>query len=231
MRIITPLLQSIRRSMRPVQVEAPPTPTVPTVPTDEERRRATALADAIDAALDRGQLAQAERLAISADRLIAHAPRLVEPIARLRLAQGEPMLALDLLEQYGVSREGRRLLRVLCLLQLGRRDDAHSELLRWSRRSSAPLSARRLLALLEWSTGDDQSAMQLLLRNLRHLEDPTTLSYLLALSMSGERNELAERWAQRIRQEQISRPHDPNLTLLLDALDQHVTELNWPTAS
>jgi len=227
MGILTPLLNTFRRSNRPVQVEAPPDSSA----TPALRRRACDLADAIDAALDRGQLPHAERLASSAHRLLPIAPRLVEPIARLRLAQGEPLLALDLIDTHGPTRDGRRLLRCLCLLQLGRTGDAETELTQWTRRSSAPLPARRLLALLRWSMHDNEGAMRLLLRNLRQLEDPSTLSTIFALSVARGRDELAGRWAQRLRQHIVTHPDDTMVRLLLDALGHHRADEGWPSAS
>ncbi|MEM7227885.1 MAG: hypothetical protein AAF432_03635 [Planctomycetota bacterium] len=230
MRMFRPLLRSLRRHDRPVTVDlsndSPPTQSV-----CRDQETAYALADAIDEALDRGQLAHAERIARTAVRLVSRAPRLLEPIARLRLAQGEPQIALDLLDQFGAMRESRRLLRALCLLQLGRRDEAHADLLQWSQRATAPMPARRLLALLDWCVDDHDTAMQQLLRNLHHLEDPSSLAQLVALSAASGRSELAARGADRLRQAAITRDDGASLRLLLDSLGMNKAENIWPTAS
>jgi tetratricopeptide (TPR) repeat protein len=123
---------------------------------------------------------------------------LVEPLARLRLAQGDPETALRMIETCRTPPASLRMLRATCLLFLGSRTEAHHDLYRWSARASAPLDARLLLGLME-RDGKDATAVRTLLRNLRHLEDPRTLQALLLISTQRGRPEQAEVWAGRLR--------------------------------
>lgn len=91
------------------------------------------------------------------------------------------------------------MLRSVCLLALGRRLEAHLELNEWARKSSAPLQARVLLALLEWFAGDRHSAMAALLRNMKQLEDPRSLTALTLIAAAEGRRDLASCWAVRLR--------------------------------
>ncbi len=140
----------------------------------------------------------ADRLARTAASYAPGYPRLVEPIARLRLAQGDPETALRMIETCRTPPASLRLLRATCLLFLGERTQANLDLYRWSARASAPLDARLLLGLMERGS-DDATAVRSLLRNLRHLEDPRTLQALLLISTQRGRPEQADVWAGRLR--------------------------------
>jgi hypothetical protein len=166
--------------------------------TEDLRQRARALADAIDEAMEQGHWSRAERLARSAPRLARHSARLTERLARLRLAQGDPETALNLIDGAPRKLDSTRLMRAACLIQLGRKDEAHADLLCWSRRSTAPLDARLLLALLEWEAGDHHAAGMVLQRNLRHLEDPRTVELKLLLAVARHRDDQAQEWADRL---------------------------------
>jgi tetratricopeptide (TPR) repeat protein len=161
------------------------------------RRLARRLADAIDRAMALGLWEHADRLARTAVSLAPGYARLAEPLARLRLAQGDPETALRIIEGCRNPPASMRLLRATCNLFLGARGDADIDLHRWSARASAPIDARLMLGLLEWRRGDD--AVGTLQRNLRHLEDPRTLQALLLVSVHRGRAEQAEVWAQRLR--------------------------------
>jgi tetratricopeptide (TPR) repeat protein len=161
-------------------------------------RLARRLADAIDRAMALGLWEHADRLARTAASLAPGHARLSEPLARLRLAQGDPETALQVIDGCRSLPASLRLLRATCRLQLGARPEAQLDLQRWGTRSSAPLDARLLLGLLEWRDGDD-AANRTLLRNLKHLEDPRTLQALLLVSLHGGRDEQAASWAQRLR--------------------------------
>ena len=169
-----------------------------TAVTPPQQHLARKLADAIDRAVALGLWDHADRLARSAAPLATGYPRLVEPLARLRLAQGDPETALRMIETCRTPPASLRMLRATCLLFLGSRTEAHLDLYRWSARASAPLDARLLLGLME-RDGKDATAVRTLLRNLRHLEDPRTLQALLLISTQRGRPEQAEVWAGRLR--------------------------------
>ena len=165
--------------------------------TAEQRRRARRLADAIDRAVAMGLWDHADRMAKTAAPLAPDCPRLVEPLARLRLAQGDPETALRLIETCRTPPSSLRLLRATCLLFLGQRIDANLDLYRWSSRATAPLDARLLLGLLERGS-DDSTAIRTLQRNLRHLEDARTLQALLLISAKRGRAEQTQTWTRRL---------------------------------
>ena len=163
---IASLLARFRRTDRPTDRSAPAAASPA-----EKALTARALADAIDRAMDMGLWEHAERIARSALRLAPASARLSEQLARLRLAQGRPETALTIIDSpwaQGEMYASLRLLRAVCLVQVGRKQSAHSDLLRWSKKSTAPLDARLMLALLEWEAGDDHAATLSLLRNLKH---------------------------------------------------------------
>ena len=163
-----------------------------------QRRLARRLADAIDRAVALGLWDHADRLAKTAARLAAGYPRLAEPLARLRLAQGDPETALRIIDTCRTPPASLRLLRATCLLFLGSRTEANLDLYRWSGRASAPLDARLLLGLME-RDGDDSTAIRALLRNLRHLKDLRTLQALMLISTKRHRAEQAASWAGKLR--------------------------------
>jgi hypothetical protein len=185
---------------------------------DELRQRARALADAIDQAMASDRWAQAERLARSAPRLVRYSSRLTEQLARLRLAQGEAETALHLVDGAARQPDSMRLLRATCLVQLGRKHEAHADLLCWSRKSTAPLDARLLLAMLEWEAGDEDAAVTALLRNLRQIEDPRTIELLLLVAAARRREDQAHACAERVQQCTSLGPRPPHLDLLVRSL-------------
>jgi tetratricopeptide (TPR) repeat protein len=146
-----------------------------------------------------GQRARAEQIARRASGLSARHPRLAECLARLRLAQGRPETALRIIEGCREVRASLRLLRATCLITVGRRAEAQADLLRWSEQASAPLDARLLLGLMERQAGDQAEAQRTLRRNLRHLEDPRTITALLLQGVLRERPRLVAMWADRLR--------------------------------
>ncbi len=191
--ILRPILRPLRRWVSNARGADPHAAVTP-----RQQRLARKLADAIDRAVALGMWDHADRLARTAAPLATGYPRLVEPIARLRLAQGDPETALRMIETCRTPPASLRMLRATCLLFLGSRTEAHLDLYRWSARASAPLDARLLLGLLE-RDGQDATAVRTLLRNLRHLEDPRTLQALLLISTQRGRPEQAEVWAGRLR--------------------------------
>ncbi len=191
--ILTPILGGLRRLVTTTASRRRPAPT----PAVGPRRLARRLADAIDRAMALGLWEHADRLARTAASLAPGYARLAEPLARLRLAQGDPETALRVIDGCRTLPASLRLLRATCNLFLGARAEADLDLHRWSARASAPIDARLLLGLLEWRRGDD--AVGTLQRNLRHLEDPRTLQALLLVSVHRGRHEQAEVWARRLR--------------------------------
>jgi hypothetical protein len=192
-RILTPILGSLRRLVTMTAGRRHPAPP-PTMPA---RRLARRLADAIDRAMALGLWEHADRLARTAASMAPGYARLTEPLARLRLAQGDPERALRIIEGCRTLPASLRLLRATCNLFLGARAEADLDLHRWSTRASAPIDARLMLGLLEWRRNDD--AVSTLQRNLRHLEDPRTLQALLLVSVHRDRAEQARIWARRLR--------------------------------
>jgi tetratricopeptide (TPR) repeat protein len=141
-----------------------------------ERRLARELALALADALRCGRLDQAQRLASTSARLAHRHSSLCEQLARLRMAQGDGETALAIIDGCMLRPASLRLLRAACLIQLGRAPEAHLDLHRWSRLSTAPLNARVMLALLELERGDAEAALAALRRNPRSLEDRRTLA-------------------------------------------------------
>ena len=184
----------------------------------EDRLAARGLADALDRAMEMKLWAHADRLAGSAARLAAAHPRLTDRLARLRLMEGEPETALAMIESCRHGSASLRLLRAACLIEVGRKAEAHADLIAWSRRSTAPLDARLMLALLEWESGDAHAAVQTLLRNLRHLEDPRTLELLVLLARHQERVAQSNQWAKRLRTCGAATADGPDAELLLQSL-------------
>ena len=198
--ILTPLLPRLRRRDARAGAIAPAPAARSTV---EDRLKARGLAEVIDRAIAMGLWAHAERLTDAALRLGPTSPCLIERVARLRLAQGRPQTALDMIEAAGAARTmpaSMRLLHAACLVQLGRKEEAHIDLMRWSKRSTAPIDARLMLALLEWEAGDEHAAVLALRRNLKHLEDPRSLELLLLIASRFGRGEQADAWAKRLRE-------------------------------
>jgi len=168
---------------------------------DESRLRERTLIDALDRAMDMGLWEHAGRVARTALRVHPRSARLTERLARLAMLEGAPERALQLIDNIapaGPSDTALRLLRAGCLVQLGRRDRAHADLLRWSILPTAPLEARVMLALLEWDGDDLHAATQLLLRNLRRTDDPRTLEVLSLIAVAQARTARAREWADRL---------------------------------
>ncbi|MHC4447442.1 MAG: hypothetical protein ACYSXF_06650 [Planctomycetota bacterium] len=185
---------------------------------NDQRRVARRVSIAMEQALNQQRCSRAERLATAADRLAIGHSRVAESLARLRLAQDRPQAALAVIEACRSTTASLRFLRDVCLIQLGRAADAHIDLHRWSRRSTAPLEARRLLGLLEWLIGDPGAAVAPLVRNLKYLEDPSTLELLLVLSLHQRRHELAEAWAHRLLRHANGAPGSERRSLLMRCL-------------
>jgi tetratricopeptide (TPR) repeat protein len=184
----------------------------------EHRLKARALVDAIDRAVEAGQINHADRIAASALRLAHEHAFVAECIARLRLAQCDPERALALLETARHQNASLRLLKNACLIELGRRTEAHADLHQWSRQPTAPMDARIMLAMLEWEAGDTYSAMQALRHNLRYLDDARSLELLVLMSVCEHRASLAQSLAQRLRQVSLGCESVGETSLLLRSL-------------
>lgn len=190
---------------------------------NDQRRVARRVSIALEQALSQQRWSRAERLATAADRLVISHSRLAESLARLRLAQDRPQAALAVIEACRSTTASLRFLRDVCLIQLGRAADAHIDLHRWSKRSTAPLEARRLLGLLEWLIGDPGAAVAPLVRNLKYLEDPSTLELLLVLSVHQRRHEPVEAWTRRLLRHANGAPGSRRRSLLMRCLDLRPT--------
>jgi tetratricopeptide (TPR) repeat protein len=191
--ILTPIIGGLRRWATASAGRRRPAP-----PPAPARRIARRLSEAIDHAMALGQWDHADRLARTAASLAPGYARLAEPLARLRLAQGDPETALRIIESCDTLPASLRMLRAACNLFLGARGEADIDLHRWSARASAPLDARLLLGLLEWRLNPDD-AVSTLKQNLKHLEDPRTLQALMLVCLHRGRREQADAWAERLR--------------------------------
>lgn len=199
-------------------------------PDDALRCIARRMADAIDHAVDCGMFEQADRLAANALRLTIHSTRLADCVARLRLTQNNPEAAMAIVDACSKRSASMRLLRIACLLQLGRAAEAHLELNEWSAQSTAPLGARCMLALLDAAVGDCDGAATALSRNLKQVEDPATLELFTILSAADGRSEQAAEWAQRLRQASIVSRATIDIDLLCDSLDMPMAAVAEPVA-
>ena len=214
------LIGSVRRRMlqpadrRQARVEMTPC----TASQRDPRAIARELSQALDRAILRGQWEQADRIAHTAMRLANDHPVLCERLARLRLAQGDAECALHLIETCGASTSSLQLLHVVCLLQLGRLYEAHLELREFATKSCAPVSARLLLGLLEWHSGDPRAAHEAFTRNNRQIEDPHTLIALALINVASGKVEEALRWARRVQHSGAWSPDAPLLQTILNAV-------------
>lgn len=175
---------------------------------------------ALDRAMELGLFEHAERIVRSALRLHdAISPQLIERIARLKLIQGRPEHALEIIETRCEQTSSLRMLRIVCQLLVGRRLDAHIELHRWSRHNACPLEARCLLALLEDELGNADDAQRELLKNIRQLDDPQTFELMVLIAAGRGRRDLAIIWAERLLRVVQSRSAALSPRLLVESLE------------
>jgi hypothetical protein len=92
--ILTPILGGLRRLVTTTAGRRHPV----AAPAAPPRRLARRLADAIDRAMALGLWEHADRLARTAASLAPGYARLAEPLARLRLAQGDPETAIRVID-------------------------------------------------------------------------------------------------------------------------------------
>jgi hypothetical protein len=112
-----------------------------------------------------------------------------------------------------------RLLRNACLIQLGRHIEAQLDLQQWSRKSTAPLAARCLLAHLDARAGRMQDAADALVRNLQQVDDPTSLALLLVLTAQQDRPEQTQHWAQQLSSASLCANGLVDTDLLIESLN------------
>ena len=188
------------------------------------------LEDALDRALEEGALEYADELASRARRHVSHSVRLAEQTARLRLAQGNAEAALAIIDGVSTPTASLRLLRNACLIQGERREEAHADLHAWCRRSSAPRDARLMLALLEWESGNDRIARDMLIGSLSRREDPAALSLLLCFASVERRRDDTERWSECLRRATRFSSDAVSANLLSTLLDVPITAIDAPPA-
>lgn len=196
----------------------------------DDREIARSLAEAIERAIRLGLWEHAERIAAAASRLAREHAHLAEWLARLRLTSTQlpssqtspgrcdPETAISIIDSCKTCPASLRMLRSVCLLQLGRQAEAHMDLHRWARKSSAPLQARLILALLEWKSGDWAAANAALLHNLRQLEDSRTLTVLMLISAAEGRTELATSWSEQLCSAWAWNAASPDVDVLLRSM-------------
>lgn len=175
---------------------------------------------ALDRAMALGLFDHAERIVRSALRLGEQTtPQLIERIARLRLIQGHPDTALQVIDIGCDETNSLRMLRIVCQTLVGLRLDAHVELHRWSQHNTCPLEARCLLALLDAEMGQTDDALRELHKNIRQLDDPQTFELMVLLAASCGRRDLAARWTGRLSSIIQSREAKLSPQLLAESLD------------
>lgn len=230
-KLLAPFLGSLRR-----RSASTASSNAATAQQHSQRQLARNFADAIDQAMALRQWEQAQRLADASGRLAPDHARLSEQLARFKLIQGDPETALAIVESCNTMPASLRLLRAVCQWLLGAKVDAHLDLLQWSKKASAPLDARLLLALIDWKAGDSQESIKNLHKNLKHLDDPRTLETMFLISMHGGHKEQSENWAQQLRQCLLATASVPVADVMLRSLGQtgmpqqtQVTELHIAT--
>ncbi|MHC5115010.1 MAG: hypothetical protein ACYTGP_11355 [Planctomycetota bacterium] len=192
--------------------------------TVDHRATGDGLAEALDRAMELGLWEHAARIAKTATRLAETCPAVAERLVRLRLVEGRPDAALGLANRCREHSDELRLLKAVAHVHLGLRDHAHSDLLRWTRTSGAPSAARRMLALLDWESGDRHAATLALLRDLKRRDETRTLELLLLLATTQRRREQAATWAGRLRRVNArgaDTPWGPLLRCSLQIDDEH----------
>lgn len=155
------------------------------------------LASALERAVELGLWQRAERIARSAKRLAPDHPSLSEQLARYHFARGDAKTALRTIDACHLQTASLRLLRNICLILVGRTAEAQHDLLGWSRKTTAPVYARLVQALLVMQKGEYESARKLLKINLSQSENPLTLAVLVVICILEENFEQAHVWANR----------------------------------
>lgn len=186
-----------------------------------DRALACKLCDAIDRAVALGLHQHADRLAHESAQLARTQPRLCERIARLKVAHGDLETAMAIIDACETRPASLRMLRAVCLMQLGRKLEAHLDLREWSRRHATPLDARRLLALLEWELGDHQAALEALHRNLHHLPDTRTLQMITLLHAHAARPNQRDAWSKALIEHAAASRDHATVEVLLRSLNIH----------
>lgn len=155
------------------------------------------LSSALERAVELGVWKRAERIAESAKRLAPDHPDLSEQLARYHFARGDVKTALRTIDACHLQTASLRLLRNICLILLGRTAESQHDLLNWSRKTSAPVSARLVQALLVMQKGEYETARKWLKMNLTQSEDPLTLAALVVICIRQEQFDQARQWANR----------------------------------
>lgn len=156
------------------------------------------LASALERAVELGIWQRAERIARSAKRLAPDHPDLSEQLARYHFARGDAKTALRTIDACHLQTASLRLLRNICLILLGRTAEAQHDLLGWSRKTTAPVYARLVQALLVMQKGEYETARKWLRMNLTQSEDPLTLAALVVICILEEQFDQAHLWANRL---------------------------------
>lgn len=184
---------------------------------NHDRLVARELAAALDRAVQLGQWKLADRIASQSMRIARDHPLLSERVARIRASQGDFDAALAIMDSCTNQTASMCLLRVVCQLQTGRHIEAHAGLLHWARKSSAPLQARVMLAMLDWQAGYADDAATTLQHSLRQIEDPMALAALMLMAVAQSRRQLANHWAMRLAAASVSSPHRRYFETMLSA--------------
>jgi len=220
--VLDRLLHPRRRDHTPVLSSSTRATTNSVARHDEAQRQlARSLAEALDDALRNRRIHQLRAIAESALRIAHQHPQLTERLARMRLGDGDAEGALDLIDASIEQTASLRLLRNVCLVQVGRRAEAHHDLARWVDEAPVPMDARLMLALLDWEAGNCDDAVAHLRDNLRQFEngDERTLTLLMCLAIERGRADQATTWAQQLRRCTWQRPTTGNVELIIASLN------------
>lgn len=190
------------------------------VPDDAERSVARSLAESLDEALAHNHEHRLSVLSEASLRIAHRHPHLTERLARLRMNANDADGALALIDAVTELPSSLRLLRCACLLQAGRRAEAHQDLSKWCTYSAAHIDARVMAALLDWEAGDVKSANALLRENLRQLGnlDVRTLMAALCLAVHENNADRVATLVEQLRQCTAGRTCTPDIEVLMGSL-------------
>jgi len=172
-------------------------------------------------ALMRRDLPAAEHALQRAEAVEPDHPDLPELRARCELAHGRPDRAAALLDRARPGNATRRLLRLLLMMQTGRRAAAHLELTDWTRRADCPPAARVLTAYLHWRAGDAPAARRTLTPLTRERDHAPALRLAAVIELIDNQPAAAKTHLARLTQRFGHRPRTAALLRWLAPRGRH----------
>jgi hypothetical protein len=187
-----------------------------------EHSQARAIERAMDVCIQRGQWEAAARFALAGADLARQAPALAERISRLRLCEGSPEAALNVIEAIRGRRGGLpsslALLRATALLQSGRLTEAHEQLRQCADDPAPRAGAQELLALTSWDLGGPEEAVQLIDTSAAASCPRLAMIRMLALRASGASVEMLQESARIVLEQLPLRSDDGEAAIFCDLL-------------